>query len=160
MKTNPTEDVKSCLAKLTQLFGEKKKKKDCEYKNGFDMLNRTTYFTGCQDYYPAKEAGLTSVYLACDLQVIHGSWMLQWPGAKWSWRLLNLWSMIFNYCSQVSPYICKWLLKSQMAEQKHLGWKHIGWETLLCDFTPLIRFMEREDTCCWAEGWPVYRLEI
>ena len=46
------------------------------------MLNCTTYITDCQDYDPAEEAGLTSVYLACDLQVIHGSWMFQWPGAK------------------------------------------------------------------------------
>lgn len=50
-----------------------RKKKDYDYQSAFNTLNYSAYIVDCQDYYPAEEACLVSVYLACDLQVIHGS---------------------------------------------------------------------------------------
>lgn len=84
MKTNQTKDVNTWLANSHNSFENKKKKKDYDYQSAFNTLNCSAYIVDCQDYYPAEEACLVSVYLACDLQVIHGSWMLQWPGAMWS----------------------------------------------------------------------------
>lgn len=72
MKTNQRKDVSTCLANLHSSF-ENKGKKDYEYKSAFNTLNCSAYIVGCQNYYPAEEACLVSVYLACDLQVIHGS---------------------------------------------------------------------------------------
>lgn len=72
MKTNQTKDVNTCLAKLTQVFW-KQEKKYYEYKSACDTLNCSAYIVGCQNYHPAEEACLVSVYSACDLQVIHGS---------------------------------------------------------------------------------------